>query len=169
MVTRLDLGVARVVTNVSVAYGDARSLRPAEPTVPGSVVGPPGARKFVLIVDDDADVRESLAAFIKILGNGRAPVVRGVPSAEDGLEAMTDQYYDLVLSDYHMGKMNGVDFLDIARQMEPGVPCLLMSADRDGAQDRLAFLKQSNVAFMTKPFDTERLKDLLNQSLGFGN
>ena len=78
----------------------------------------------VLIVDDNASVRDSLALFLKISGYE-------VSTAANGLEALAllkRGIPSVLLSDLYMPEMSGFELLAIVRQRFPKLPLVAMSA-----------------------------------------
>jgi CheY-like chemotaxis protein len=61
----------------------------------------------VLVVDDEAPIRELLRAVLAMRGHD----VQCVADGEEGLVAFRAGTFDVVLADYQMPRMNGTDFL----------------------------------------------------------
>lgn len=83
--------------------------------------------KSVLVVDDDHDLRYILS--VRLVSAGYM-----VYGATNGLEALVqmDKYsVDVVLTDYHMPKMDGFEFLSLCRMKWPGTPVVVFSAEQD--------------------------------------
>ncbi|MGZ4867540.1 MAG: response regulator [Candidatus Angelobacter sp.] len=84
-------------------------------------------RHQVLIVDDDASVRNSLALFLKVSGYE-------VSTATNGLEALALLKRGIpavLLSDLYMPEMSGFELLTIVRQQFPKLPLVAMSAGHE--------------------------------------
>ena len=82
------------------------------------------SRHHVLIVDDDATVRNSLALFLKVSGYE-------VSTAANGLEALAllkERAPAVLLSDLNMPEMSGSELLPIVRRQFPTLPIVAMSA-----------------------------------------
>jgi len=77
----------------------------------------------VLFVDDDAAMREVMAL---ILGEeGFAAITAG-----DGIEALDElrkSTPDLIISDLHMPRMSGIEFLSVVRRRFPAIPVIAIS------------------------------------------
>jgi CheY-like chemotaxis protein len=115
--------------------------------------------KRVLIVEDDADVREALAVFLE--GEGH-PVVE----AAHGAEALTRLHDSagicLIVLDLWMPVMDGWEFR-AAQRKDPelaAVPVVVITADK-GARQRAADFGEAD--WMTKPIDFGRLLELVNE------
>lgn len=110
----------------------------------------------ILIVDDDEGVRLLLGQLLQSYGYE-------CEFAENGLEAIRDvatHPLDLVITDYQMPIMNGLEFLEslscLATQPHP--PVVFLSGDMRGAIKEQA-LQLGATAVLTKPYDNF---DLLN-------
>jgi DNA-binding NtrC family response regulator len=78
----------------------------------------------VLIVDDDSEVRHSLMRSLQEAGF----TVSGAWSAETALEKLDcGLIVDVIVSDFAMDGMNGVDFIRAARARRPGLPAILLT------------------------------------------
>ena len=117
-----------------------------------------GYGKRVLIIDDNED---------NLYLTGGALMDRGynVYQASDGLEGsehMKKRRYDVVLVDYHMPRLNGLQFIETCRVMWPETPIILMSAD-SSVTDRPDLVK-GVFGCVTKPFALTHLIALVNQA-----
>ena len=115
----------------------------------------------ILIVDDDASIRETLQASLERLGHR-------VTAAEDGLEALQrfDQgTFDLIVSDVMMPEMNGFDLLqNLQSRILDRVPFIILSShdDREGIK---AALFAGAFDYILKPFDEGRIREVLERAL----
>ncbi|TCJ96353.1 two-component system response regulator PrrA [Nocardia alba] len=139
----------------------ARTVRPrAVDAREGSAA--PGASGMVLVVDDDADVRESLERGLRL--NGFA-----VCTAADGAAALAvtrEQTPDVVVLDIEMPGLDGLAFITALRALGNNVPICVVSA-RTRVSDRIEGLELGADDYLTKPFDfvelTARLRALLRR------
>jgi two-component system, NtrC family, nitrogen regulation response regulator NtrX len=98
-------------------------------------------RESILIVDDEAGVRASLAGILADEGY----LVQAVESGEEGLLALEGRRYDLLLLDVWLPQMDGLETLSRVRTLDPELPVIVISghgsietavkAVRMGAQD----------------------------------
>ena len=120
------------------------SETPADEPVQPNNDAPAEARAgTILLVDDEMLVRASTADMLTELGYD---VVEAV-NAEDALQKFqTGQPFDMLVTDHLMPGMNGVDLVHAVRELEPGLPVLIVSgyAETDGVPQYLPRL--------TKPF-----------------
>lgn len=116
----------------------------------------------ILIVDDDTSHRRMLEAVLN--GEGYA-----VTHAEDGLaavDAVSDRYFDLILLDIRMSRMDGIEALHRIREISPGIPVIIMTAYAtvDTAVDAL---KSGASDYITKPLDIDELKILVKKAMRY--
>ena len=83
--------------------------------------------KCVLVVDDDRDLRYLLS--VRLVSAGY--MVYGAANGVEAMEQMKKHPIDVVLTDYRMPKMDGLEFLSICRAMWPGTPVVVFSAEQD--------------------------------------
>lgn len=142
-------------------YLPAASEVPTEPepeTSPGTL----GSGEFVLIVDDEVTIRETLATLLNRLGFESI-------AAADGAEALIQlgQYNEeikLVITDINMPVMDGVALARILRRMTPDLPLIAMTGLQD--EERLAQLREiGGVHLLAKPFSRSSLGEALKHSL----
>jgi CheY-like chemotaxis protein len=105
----------------------------------------------ILVVEDEADIRELL---VELLGTGLENVV--VEAREDGssaLRAVAANPPDLVITDFKMPGMNGLDFLAHLRLQQPNVPAILITAFPDLDIAVRAINEARVQSFLQKPVD----------------
>ena len=110
-------------------------------------------RPLVLIVDDDAGLREFLRANLEIEGY----LVREAESAEEGLAALEEEPADLILLDVMMPGMNGWEMLQRvqAKHGVGAIPVIMFSGQVDEAAATAE--ERGAQAFIGKPFEPEQL------------
>lgn len=123
----------------------------------------------VLLVDDEGNVLNALRrclSFINIdMLGGEGIQVETYVSAELALERMESEDFDLVISDYRMPEMSGVEFLTRAIELQPHIARMILSgyADRDAI---LASINETQVSrFLCKPWDDADLRTLVASTL----
>lgn len=115
----------------------------------------------VLIVDDDADVREVLSHVLESRGFSCWTVEDG----QDALECLRAAEVDLIVTDYRMPTMDGLELLRrLAESPLEKIPIILLSADSTADLRREA-LQLGAYALMHKPFNTPDLVELMLRAL----
>jgi two-component system OmpR family response regulator len=117
----------------------------------------------VLVVDDDADIREVLASTLAFSGF----VVDTAPDAATALARITAAAPDVVVLDVMMPGMDGYDLVHLLRHAGKSLPVLFLTA-RDEVEDRVRGLRLGGDDYVTKPFNivelTARLQALVRRS-----
>jgi excisionase family DNA binding protein len=114
----------------------------------------PAGRPLVLIVDDDAQLREFVRVNLEMDGYA----VREAGSAQEGLAALGEEPPDLVLLDVMMPEVDGFEMLR-RMQEEHGlgsVPVIMFSGKVDEESATRA-AREGAQAFIAKPFDPQQL------------
>lgn len=105
----------------------------------------------LLIVEDEIDLLESLAQFMRESGYA----VDTADNGEDGWIKATSWEYDLLVLDWMLPNMNGVELLRRLRQTKK-TPVILLTA-RDAVDDRIHGLDQGADDYLIKPFSLSEL------------
>ena len=110
------------------------------------------AKETILVVDDEYQVRETLAGFLSAKGY----LVDAADSGSCALELMKEKTYDLVLSDLVMKDIDGLDLLKESKTKYPESPFLLITgyASVDTAIEALRF---GAYDYLQKPLNYEEL------------
>jgi CheY-like chemotaxis protein len=136
-----EIGKGTTVTlRLPRAEVNAASISPADVTTL-----PAGSSEKLLIVDDDADVRQLLTPFLSDLGYK----VSEATSGEDALSVLADVKPDIMIIDFAMEGLNGAETALAARQRYPGIPILFMSGFADADALRSAV---KTAPLIHKPF-----------------
>jgi DNA-binding response OmpR family regulator len=108
----------------------------------------------VLIVDDEVDLRAFLAEFCTLNGYVAECAGNGLAA----LQSIESSPFDLVIVDYLMPDVSGVEFVKRVKEKRPDLLVIAMSAWYDMES---AFLKAGADRFMKKPFDPYLLEEEL--------
>jgi len=120
------------------------------------VLGPEGGAVMltdlrVLVVDDDPSILEVLETYL----TGKGFEVRCASGGLEGLAALADGPYDLVLSDIQMAGCNGFELLRAAREAAPGSAIILVTAYEED-YPLSAALEAGADGYLSKPFSLSK-------------
>src|ERR1700685_1405981 len=114
----------------------------------------------VLVVDDDADVRDSLRRALGYAGYEVATAVNGA----DALKSVAKSPVDLIILDVLMPMLDGLGACRALRDRGDGTPVLVLTA-RDAVDDRVAGLDAGADDYLVKPFALRELVARMNALL----
>jgi DNA-binding NtrC family response regulator len=115
----------------------------------------PGAKMTesrVLIIDDEAMIRESLEVLLGLEGFSAVSAVDG----EEGLRKLEEGVYDLVLLDLALPGQSGLDVLHTIRERQPQLPVIMITA-YGTVQNVVDAIRAGANNFTQKPWDNEKL------------
>ena len=114
----------------------------------------------VLLVDDEAPNATTFSRVFR-----REYRVRTAQSGEDAVRALESEPVDVVITDYTMPNMSGVDLLAVVAQRWPAVGRVMISGHAD--LDELNTAKRSGLiqALLLKPWDREMVVKAVTQVL----
>jgi two-component system response regulator FlrC len=111
----------------------------------------------ILIVEDDAALREALAETLAQQTAGHGLRVLSAENAEQALARLADETVSLVLADVRLGAgMDGRELLARIKARHPYLPVLLMTAYAT-VRDAVEAIRAGASDYIVKPFDPERL------------
>lgn len=115
----------------------------------------------VLVVDDSAFSRKHITRVLQSLG------IEQIDHARDGmqgLEMVSEHYYDFIVTDYNMPNMNGREMIDHIRHhsVQASLPVLMVTSEAN--ENRLAAVQQIGVsAICDKPFEPAMVRSLVRK------
>jgi len=113
-----------------------------------------GKSRSILIVDDEAEIRDFLVAEFKMMGWNTATAVDG----SDARVKLKNAKFDLIVSDMRMPNMDGFELLKSIRHHNPKLPpVFLISGFTELTMD--AIRTAGADAVFSKPLDIDRLID----------
>jgi DNA-binding NtrC family response regulator len=116
----------------------------------------------IMIVDDEPSILNSLTRVLKKMDDWE---VETYDSATDALKRAQTTNFELFISDYRMPEMDGVDFLNAIRKLQPEAMRIILS----GFTDLEAFLGAINEAeifrYICKPWDNRELVTTIKHAL----
>ncbi|MGE5542034.1 MAG: sigma-54-dependent transcriptional regulator [Bacillota bacterium] len=116
----------------------------------------------VLVVDDEPNMEWLFASSF-----GGMFDISGARSGEEALERLSQDHFDLVMLDLKLPGMGGMDALKQIKQLHPMIPVVMMTA-YGTVKTAVEAMKTGAHDYVTKPFDVEELKIVMENSLKFG-
>ncbi len=114
----------------------------------------------LLIVDDELSMRQFLTHLFQRDGHA----VRVAENGRKAMDMLRQQPADVIISDVKMPDMGGIELLRAARELNPNVEAIMMTAFANEATAHEAFLLGA-FDFVHKPFDNELLKEKVARAL----
>lgn len=113
----------------------------------------------VLIVDDESGILDSLRILLKT--EGFIPIT--AHGGRQGIERLPELRPDIVLTDVRMPDVSGVQVLSTARQVDPDVPVILMTAQAT-LQSAMQAVNEGAFYYIQKPFRNDELIAILRRA-----
>ena len=118
----------------------------------------------LLLIDDDEWVRDSLRLFFESEG---CKIV-ALETAEEGLTFTANQHFDIIIVDYRLPGMDGLEFIKHLPSNQADALKVLMTAY--GNKDLLLKAKKTGIhEFIPKPFTTEIIEESLDRMISEQN
>ncbi len=106
----------------------------------------------ILIIDDEKAIRKTLGEILSYEGYKMDEAGDG----EEGLKRFKEKAYDVVLCDIKMPKVDGIEFLEKAREANPDVPIIMISG-HGTIETAVDAVKKGAYDYISKPPDLNRL------------
>jgi len=112
----------------------------------------------ILLIDDDEWIRDSLSLFFE----SEQCHLNAVETAEEGLESLKDHEYDIIITDYWLPGMNGLEFFKrIFETKRNAIKVLITAHGRPEISDEAKKLHVH--ALIAKPFTSNTVVNVLSQ------
>jgi two-component system nitrogen regulation response regulator NtrX len=106
----------------------------------------------ILIVDDEKAIRKTLSEILSFEGYR----IDEAGDGEEGIRKFRDKEYDVILCDIKMPKMDGIEFLDKAKELNPDIPIIMISG-HGTIETAVEAVKKGAYDYISKPPDLNRL------------
>jgi CheY-like chemotaxis protein len=117
----------------------------------------PIAPKRILVVEDEPLVAQTIKMALAVDGHS----VEVAKNAEEALVLFNPEAHDLVITDFSMGKMDGLELARVVKERCPGKPVILLTAYAEKAGGMGAV---SNIdVLISKPFSVPELLQALRK------
>src|SRR5215469_14329934 len=116
----------------------------------------------LLVVDDERNIRVRLAGFFETCGH----FVRTAETGKQALDLLDGAPIDLVLTDYKLAELNGLELLQQIKRRTPETPVILMTA-YGTIENTVAAMKAGAYDYLVKPFSLEQIQHIVERALEF--
>lgn len=106
----------------------------------------------ILIIDDEKAIRKTLSEILSFEGYK----VDEAADGEEGLKKFKEKSFDLVLCDIKMPKLDGIEFLQKAAEVNPDIPIIMISG-HGNIETAVDAVKKGAYDYISKPPDLNRL------------
>ena len=107
----------------------------------------------ILLIDDDEWIRDSLSIFFEAEGCH----IVSVETAEEGLEALRSQKYDIIITDYKLPGMDGIEFLKQIQTSQQNAKKIMFTAYK--SETVIQEAKKAGVQHLiAKPFTSDTIE-----------
>jgi DNA-binding NtrC family response regulator len=114
----------------------------------------------ILIIDDERAIRKTLGEILSYEGYK----VEEASDGEEGLKKFKEKNFDVVLCDIKMPKLDGIEFLDKAREANPDIPIIMISG-HGTIETAVEAVKKGAFDYISKPPDLNRLLITLRNAM----
>ncbi len=118
----------------------------------------------ILLVEDEENLVEALKLNLELEGYE----VTGVNDGAEALNAVENEYFDLIILDVMLPELDGISVCENIRLQGNEIPILILSAKNSSA-DRVLGLKKGADDYLTKPFNLEELLIRVNKLIHKSN
>jgi DNA-binding NtrC family response regulator len=106
----------------------------------------------ILIIDDEKAIRKTLSEILSYEGYK----IDEAGDGEEGLKKVKEKEYDVILCDIKMPKIDGIEFLERAKEANPDVPIIMISG-HGTIETAVEAVKKGAYDYISKPPDLNRL------------
>jgi len=122
------------------------------------------SRKRVLIVDDEPHYRRILSLLVEKMGHE----AQAEPGGQAALDALAARRANLIVADLRMPGMDGLAFHARAREIDPDVPVIFLTA-HGTVETAVTAMQQGAYHYLTKPFNLDELELIIARALSLGD
>jgi DNA-binding NtrC family response regulator len=121
-------------------------------------------RKF-LLVDDEINVLRALQRTLRQCPGLQEARIEAFTDPREALMRIGETAFDLVISDYRMPEMDGVDFLKVVREVQPDAVRLMLSASSDFEAIKHAINQAEIFRYINKPWQADEIGEVVQLAL----
>ena len=120
----------------------------------------------ILIVDDSTPMRAVIKKIVKASGFNVGQFFEAINGLE-AMEVLNNEWIDLVLTDYNMPDMNGLELVEEMNKNDDlkSIPAVMITTE--GSRERVEeFMAKGVIDYIKKPFTPEQIKQKLKHIMG---
>jgi two-component system, probable response regulator PhcQ len=125
--------------------------------------------KRLLIVDDEINVLHALQRTLRQHLPPKELRIEIYTTPQQALERCVEVAFDVIISDYNMPEMNGIDFLKTAKLIQPDAIRLMLSASSEFKTVMSAVNEAEVFRYICKPWQKEELEETIRLALAHKN
>lgn len=114
----------------------------------------------ILVIEDDEDLSSTMVEWLVFNDHDAEAALTG----EDGLARMTEKSFDVVILDWQLPGMAGIEVCKAYRAQGGKAPVLMLTGRRDPAEKEQC-MKAGATEFLPKPFRLEQLSNQIQKVL----
>jgi DNA-binding NtrC family response regulator len=114
----------------------------------------------ILIIDDEKSIRKTLTEILSYEGYK----IEEAADGEEGLKRFKEKNFDLVLCDIKMPKIDGIEFLEKAREINDEIPVIIISG-HGNIETAVEAVKKGAYDYISKPPDLNRMLITLRNAM----
>lgn len=118
--------------------------------------------KKILVVDDDEGIRDIIKLALK---NTNLCSVQTAENGKDAVCIIKQKTFDLIITDYNMPLMNGLELFEQCKAMKPEIPFIFVTGCPSGASIIGKVKKEGIVGCICKPFDLYEVVNMVTNAL----
>ena len=118
----------------------------------------------ILIIEDEKAIRKTLTEILSYEGYK----IEEAGDGEEGLRRFREKTFDVVLCDIKMPKIDGIEFLDKVRELNPDVPVIMISG-HGTIETAVEAVKKGAYDYIAKPPDLNRLLITIRNAMDKNN
>lgn len=112
----------------------------------------------IFVIDDDKSQRENLGGYLEDIGH----TVQVCDSGDKCLQFIEKEYVDLIITDFRMPGLSGLDILKKAKEINPDISVILVTAFGT-VEDAVEAMKLGAADYITKPIDLDEIEMKINK------
>lgn len=114
----------------------------------------------ILVIEDEDDVRESYLDMFEFFGYE----VDSAPNGREGVVKVTNNEYDIVITDLNMPEMDGIEVLKMVKKNKPYIEVIVITGYAT-LENAIKAMKIGAYDYFTKPIDLEHVKIVLSKCI----